>query len=132
MITRDLRFEGFSTRDWVRLKEVFVDPSERGREPGQGPKHGGVIAVTRGERLLKLLSTDAGRLDRTLQPWPESLETLASRHRARFAVAIEMGALDELMERLAQRVQREHDFLQQSLLFVDILRELETEGRIQV
>lgn len=148
MLTRDVRLEGFTTSDWVRLREVFVDPSARPRErtdavargatppavasEGSTPRRGGVIAVTTGERLRKLLSTEVGRLDRAVQPWPEALETLAERHHARWALAIETGALDEVMERLGQRLRREHDMLSQTLLLVGVLRELEAEKRIRV
>jgi hypothetical protein len=148
VLTRDVRLEGFTTSDWVRLREVFVAPSARPRERtdavargGTPPavarepavrRRGGVIAVARGERIQKLLSTEVGRLDRAVQPWPESLETLAERHSARWAVALEAGALEELMERVAARLRREHDLLSQALLFVNALRELEAEKQIQV
>jgi hypothetical protein len=148
VLSRDVRLEGFTTTDWVRLKEVFVDPSVRPRERtdpvahGETPpavahdspisRRGGVIVVTRDDRVQKLLSTEVGRLDRTVQPWPEALETLAKRHRVRWAAEIKSGALEELMERLAERLRREHDWLSQTIVFVNVLRELEAEKKLQV
>jgi hypothetical protein len=148
VLTRDVRFEGFTTSDWLRLREVFVDPSPRPRErsdpaaQGEPPpqvapqpaarRRGGVIAVVSDDRLRKLISTRVGRLDRAAQPWPEALETLAERHGARWVAAIEFGALDELMERFAARLRREHDLLTQAILFIDTLRELEAQKRIQI
>lgn len=148
MLTRDVRLEGFTTADWVRLREVFVHPAARPRErtdstaQGEAPpavvedgsrrRHGGVIAVVSGDRLKKLLSTEIGRLDRSVQPWPESLETLAERHGARWAAALHTGALEELMDRFGARLERGHDLLAQAILLVNVLRELEAERRIQV
>jgi hypothetical protein len=148
VLSRDVRFEGFSTSDWLRLREVFVQPSARPRErtdpaaQGEQPpvvapepplrRRGGVIAVVTDDRLRKLVSTRVGRLDRGAQPWPEPLQTLAERHGARWAAALEYGALDELMERFAARLLREQDLLSQAILFVNVLRELEAEKRLQV
>lgn len=146
MLTRDVRLEGFTTDDWVRLAEVFRAPlAPREREepsavadsptreaPGLPRRRGGVIAVTTGERLRKLLSTDSGRLDVRAESWPAPLPVLAARHHARFAARIETGALEELMERFAQRLRREQDALEQLWVLFGILRELESEGRIEV
>ncbi len=151
MLTRDVRLEGFDTDDWVRLAEVFraprfprerEDPSRQGepppavaeaREPEPGRRgRGGVVVVTTGARLRKLISTESGRLAIREQPWPEPLPDLAERHGARWAAELQTGALEELMDRLAERVRREHDALAQLLLFVAILRELEAEGKLRV
>ncbi len=148
MLTRDVRLEGFTTTDWVRIQQVFVEPSTRPRErtdaaaqgeeppavapPPAARRRGGVVAVSSEDRLRKLVSTRVGRLDHAVQPWPESLETLAERHAARWALEIQFGALDELMERFASRLRREHDLLAQSILLLNALRELEAEKKIQV
>jgi hypothetical protein len=91
-----------------------------------------VIALSTGQRLRKLVSTERGRLDPKEQPWPEPLADLAERHAARWAAEIHTGALDELMERFAERLRREHDTLTQIILLVDVFRELEAEGKISV
>lgn len=141
MLTRDVRLEGFTTADWVRLIELVHPPRARPREresaPGDsvetaapGRRHGGVIAITTGNRLRKLLGTDTGRLDVHEQPWPVPLEELAEQHSARWALTLHTGALDELMDRFGDRLRREQDLLAQALLLVSLLRELEAEGAI--
>jgi hypothetical protein len=147
VLTRNVRLEGFTTDDWTRLAEVLRaprrprerdDPSRHGEAPPavaeqpSGRRKGGVIAVTTGARLRKLLSTESGRLDLAAQAWPEPLEDLAERHGARWAAEIHTGALEELMERFAERLRREHDALEQILLLIAVLRELEQEGAIEV
>lgn len=143
MLTRDVRLEGFTTADWVRLIELVRPPRGRPRERDTADeadgleagaradrRHGGVIAITTGNRLRKLLGTDAGRLDVRAQAWPVPLEDLATEHSARWAVSLHTGALDELMDRFGDRLRREHDLMAQGLLLVSILRELESEGAL--
>jgi hypothetical protein len=159
MLTRDVRLEGFDTSDWVRLADVVGGGSPKKRErlepesaahgpnsepdvgefhsksfsadPAQnGRARGGVIAVTTGQRLRKLLSTRDGRLDIAAEPWPEPLSALARRHAAAWAVELQTGALDELMDRFGQRLSPDQDLLGQMVLFVNVLRELEAEGAL--
>lgn len=141
VLTRDVRLEGFTTDDWVRLAEVFRSPrtgAERDREPDAaraaraGRPKGGVIAVTSGGRLRKLLATELGRLELDKQPWPETLAELAERYEARWAAELGAGALEELMDRFGERMTREQDALEQIVLFANVLRELEAEGKIRV
>jgi len=153
VLARDVRLEGFTTDDWVRLAEVFrsprksrerEDPAERGEAPATreeaaaarasegGRRRGGVIAVSADGTLRKLLGTRLGRLDLAAQPWPEPLDALAERYGARWAAEIDRGALDEAMERFAGRLRREHDALGQVVLFVTVARELEAEGKLSV
>jgi hypothetical protein len=140
VLTRDVRLEGFTTADWVRLAEVFRSPgpspereevTREERAPSGRPR-GGIIAVTTAGRLRKLIGTELGRLDVAAQPWPEPLEDLALRHGTRWALELKSGALDTLMERFALRLQREQDALAQIVSFVGVLRELEAEGQIRV
>jgi hypothetical protein len=141
VLTRDVRLEGFTTSDWVRLGDVLRPRSPRPREhdsaavparvSAPGPR-GGIIAVTTGPRLRKLLSTQQGRLDPGLEPWPTPLPELAKRHRVRWALELGTGALDELMDRFAVRLKREQDFSAQVLEFAAALRELEAEGAVRL
>jgi hypothetical protein len=124
----------------VRLAEVFRAPiATVGEDPEPAEtvappatRRGGVIALTTAARLRKLLSTERGRLDPKEQPWPEPLADLAERHSARWAAEIHTGALDELMERVGERLRREDDTLTQIILFTNVFRELEAEGKISV
>jgi hypothetical protein len=90
------------------------------------------LVVTAGQRVKKVLVTELGRIDPALQPWPEPLADVAERYRARWALELKAGALDELMERFADRLRRDQDALGQIVLLVGILRELEAEGKIRV
>lgn len=167
MLSRDVRLEGFTTADWVRLADVVRPGAEslgarRARRVrleaetalphvavdaeqvtpdsgsvGAGPsgrpsgrRSGGIIAVTTGQRLRKLLSTRDGRLHPKHEPWPESLEALARRHDARWAAELHTGALEDLMDRFADRLRRDQDLLAQMLELMGVLRELESEGAL--
>lgn len=128
MLTEDVRFEGWDTRDWLELLALFRrlrPPSRSGDAPA-----GGVVAVEDDGRLVKLLSTRAGRLDPRTEPWPATLPELAARHGARFAVKLQRGALEELMERFAARATPDDDILVESLAMVSLARELALEGKI--
>jgi hypothetical protein len=140
VITPDVRFEGFTSDDWLLLGEIFrprVTPASAG--PGEAAgnvdgsrpsRSGGVVAVSTGQRLRKLVSTTRGRLDLYSGPWPEALEDLARRHGAAWVLHLHTGALEELMERFGQRLRPEHDYLAQVLLLLRILRELDLEGAL--
>ena len=135
MLSPDVVFEDFTHQQWVRLFEVFRPESEAAREApaaGSPQPEGGVVAVTSGTTLRKLVSTRTGRIDPGQQPWPESLEALAARHGARWAVELRASALDELMDRFGERLERGQDYLTQLLEFIRILRELEAERAIVV
>lgn len=127
MFTPDVRVAGFDAREWQRLADAFRAP----RSEAGGPR-GGVVVVSSGSRLRKVVSTTSGRLDPTSQPWPEPLADVAARHGARWSAELAFGALDELMERFADRVVPSQDLLAQSLELVAVLRELELEGAIRL
>ena len=138
MLTHDVVLEGFTHAQWTRLAEAFRprpfvprELSEREQEDvvagGAHVPAGGVVAVTSGSVLRKLVSTRTGRIDAHEQPWPEALESLAARHGARWAAEINAGALDELADRFGERLAPGQDFLGQALIMLAILRELEAE-----
>ncbi|HVJ15320.1 MAG TPA: hypothetical protein VM686_07765 [Polyangiaceae bacterium] len=128
MFTPDVRVAGFDARQWQLVFDAFRGPGSNG---ATGPS-GGVVAVTSGNHLRKLVSTLSGRIDPASEPWPVPLAELAERHQARWAAELGFGALDELMERFAERVEQKDDMLTQSLLLVAVLRELEQEGAIRL
>ena len=132
MFTRDVSLEGFTHEQWSKLGQVFkpLEPPPSAEIPEGGAASGGVVAVTTGSRLRKLVSTRVGRLDVLEQPWPESLESLAARHSARWAAEISTGALDELMDRFGERLTPGQDYLGQALEWLAIVRELEAERAI--
>jgi hypothetical protein len=130
MLTRDVALEGFTASDWVRLRDV-VHPRRRDAT-NSGAVRSGVVAVVSGQRLRKLVSTQAGRLELEEQPWPMALEELALRHGARWAMELSSGALEDLMDRFAERLRPEQDFLAQSLVLLGAFRELEAKGSLKL
>lgn len=132
MFTRDVSLEGFTHEQWSKLGQVFraLDAPPPSAEPDTSHPMGGVVAVTTGSRLRKLVTTRVGRVELHEQPWPESLESLAARHGARWAAEITTGALDELMDRFGERLAPGQDYLAQALEWLAIVRELEAERAI--
>lgn len=124
VLTRDVRFEGFSTEDWTRFLALFeprapVDDEHRPR--------GGVILVHDGVRIRKALHTHKGRID-VPRSWPLSLEEVCQGFAASWGLAAHVSGLSEVMERLGARMQRSDDLTAQSLLLVNIVREMMHEG----
>lgn len=128
MLAPDFRFEGFDTADWTRLIEL-LGPADAAPRPRSG---GGIVAVTRGDRLVKLLATDRGRLDPREQAWPVPLEDLARERGAHWGMRFRVGALDEAMERFAVRLRREQGMMQQGIELLEVFRELESEGAVEL
>jgi hypothetical protein len=141
VLTHDVVLEGFTHAQWTRLAEAFRphpfvprEQSERVQEDviaaNVSVPAGGVVAVTSGSVLRKLVSTRTGRIDVREQPWPETLESLAARHGAAWAAEISAGALDELADRFGERLAPGQDFLAQALIMLAVVRELEAERRL--
>lgn len=125
MLTEDVRLEGYTASEWIRL----IDLVQRPRAPGV--RSGGVVALTSGSRLRKLVHTERGRCDRTRVDWPTPLAALAELESARWAAEIGVGALEDVAERFALRLRPEHDYLAQALELASVLRDAEVEGAIK-
>lgn len=144
MLTRDVRFEGWTTEDWTRFLRLWQPRAAPEREPTR--PRGGVIVVHEQGEVLKLVHTRHGRLDpasarpadedegsralalRTGQP--SALAQLARAHHASWALGMRLGALDEVMERFGARARRGDDLTAQALLLVGIARDMIVEGAI--
>lgn len=144
MLAPDVRFEGFTATDWIRVLSLFRPrPSTRETRDPERPR-GGVVGVHAGGRLRKLVHTEAGRLrveggaaprpePASARPgWPLSAESLAERHHASWAVTIEVGTLETIMERFGARAQRGDDFTAQTLCLLQLAREEHLAGRIDL
>ncbi len=130
MLTLDVRFEGWTAADWVRLLSLF----RAGRAPssGEAAAPGGILAIHEEGRLRKLLHTRAGRLDPRGHPWPLAPSELAARHGAAWALLLRTGALETLMERFGARSRQGDDVLAQALVLTQIARELVGEGGFEL
>jgi hypothetical protein len=144
VLTADVRFEGWTTEDWIRFLRLWQPRAKPDREPTR--PRGGVVLVHEDGAVLKLLHTHRGRLDPALAAapdapsiahalalradHPEVLAAIARTHRASWALGMQLGALDEVMERLGARLRRGDDLTAQSLVLIGILREMIADGAI--
>jgi hypothetical protein len=62
VLSADVRFEGFTATDWVRVLSLFRPRRASGAERDPSRPRGGVVAVHAGGKIKKLVHTDAGRL----------------------------------------------------------------------
>jgi hypothetical protein len=144
VLTADVRFEGWTTEDWLRFVRLWQPRATPDLEPIR--PRGGVLVVHEDGEVLKILHTRRGRIDPAaaapssgpadsralaLRPGhPAVLGQLARTHHASWALGMQLGALDEVMERLGARVRRGDDLTVQSLAMVGIVREMIGEGAI--
>src|SRR5579863_5671014 len=61
VLTPDVRFEGWTTQDWIRFLRLWQPRATPDREPTR--PRGGVVVVHEDGQVLKLLHTRHGRLD---------------------------------------------------------------------
>lgn len=134
MFSADVRFEGFTQSDWSRVLTLFKPRATSGKERDPERPQGGVVVVHAEGRLRKLLHTHAGRLrlDDIANDWPLGAEEVARRHHASWALLIENGSLENVMEGFAAKVRRGDDLTSQAVLFASLLREETEAGRISL
>ncbi|MFO0550629.1 MAG: hypothetical protein U0271_19705 [Polyangiaceae bacterium] len=139
MLSADVRFEGFTQTDWGRVLSLFRPRVASGKERDPDRPQGGIVAIhardaSGASQLRKLLHTQAGRLrlDDLRTVWPLRADELARRHNASWAIALEAGALENVMERFGAKLRRSDDFLGQTLLFANLLRDEMLAGRIDL
>jgi hypothetical protein len=144
VLTPDVRFEGWTTEDWMRFVRLWQPHVPTDREITR--PRGGVVVVHEDGQVLKLLHTRHGRLDPSSSPpapdaanaralalrtgQPSALGQLAIAHSASWALGMRLGALDEVMERFGARARRGDDLTTQSIQLVGIVREMIGEGAI--
>jgi hypothetical protein len=151
LLTPDVRFEGWTTDDWLRFLRLWQPRAAPDREENR--PRGGLVLVHEDGQLLKLLHTQRGRLDglAAVAPGevlpsssangvsqamalraglPSALGQWARVHHASWAMSLRLGALDEVMERFGARARRGDDLTAQAILLVGILREMIGEGAI--
>lgn len=125
-----VRFEGFTTTDWLRVLSLFRPrPASRESRDPDRPR-GGIIAVHDRGRLVKILHTHTGRLSPRNIDWPQTAEELARHHRVAFTIVLERRALDRIMEGFAARTRPNDDLTVQSLTIVALVQAELTQGTI--
>lgn len=133
MLSPDVRFEGFTSRDWRRVLELFR-PLRRDAGRAADRPQGLVIAVHSHGRLRKLVHSQVGRLrlDDVAADWPLGAAELACRHDAAWAVCLESGSLEAVMEQLGAQARPEDDFVSQCLQLWSLCRQQILAGRIDL
>jgi hypothetical protein len=134
MLAADVRFEGFTHQDWVRVVELFRPRRAAGKPRDPDRPRGVVIAVHDGGSLAKLVHSQVGRLrlDDLAPDWPVSAEEIARRHHAAGAASIERGALEAVMDELGLRLRREDDLTTQWLTLLSLAQTQIHAGRIEL
>jgi hypothetical protein len=134
VLSPDVRFEGFTATDWVRVLSLFRPRRASGAERDPSRARGGVVAVHAGGKLRKLVHTDVGRLrlDDLQREWPLAAAAIARRHDASWAAVIEAGALDNIMDRFGARARRGDDLTTQTLLLLQAARDELVAGRLEL
>lgn len=123
-----MRFEGWTTETWTRFLHLWKPRAAPEREATR--PRGGLIAIHDEGGLKKLLHTKTGRLEPS-GAWPVPLSELCETHHASWAIAAKSGALEDVMERFGARLRRGDDLVAQSLLVVQIVREMMNEGLVE-
>ncbi|MEZ4302111.1 MAG: hypothetical protein R3B70_44690 [Polyangiaceae bacterium] len=134
MLAPDVRFEGFTTTDWVRVLSLFRPRPQASEARDPERPRGGVIAVHDRGALKKLLHTNVGRLrlDEAQRDWPMSAHALAVRHDASWACILSAGVLEDIVDRFAARVRRRDDLTAQTITLLLVAREEAAAGRIDL
>jgi hypothetical protein len=134
VLSTDVRFEGFTQSDWSRFLSLFRPRVTTGSERDPERPQGGIVAIVGAGKLRKLVHTQAGRLrlEDCASSWPLSVEELARRHHASWGMTLEVGALENVMERFGAKLRRGDGLTAQLILLVSLLREEMLAGRIDV
>ncbi len=134
MLTGETRFSGFDARSWHRLV-TLVAPGWSSHPPYAHARRaagdGGVLVVLhRDDKIVRAVHSLRGAVQVDAWPGAEGLEALAKEHGARFAMAAEVGALEELGERVGGRLAPGDDIWATALIVAGSIRELVDQGRV--
>jgi hypothetical protein len=129
-----IHFEGFDAKSWHKIVTLFAPglasrpPNERAlreRTPG-----GLLVIVYRGEQVRAAIHSHRGRC--ALDEWRgvDSIPKLAEQFDARFAIAIEDGAVELMLDRWGARVDPDEPAREAWLLLIDAVREVVDEKKL--
>ncbi len=129
-----IHFEGFDAKSWHRIITLFAPgfasrpPFERTlreRTPG-----GLLLVVYRGDRVLAAIHSHRGRCELDAWRGVEALAKLAEQFDARFAIAIEDGAVELMLDRWGARVDPDEPAREAWLLLIDAVREVVDQKKL--
>jgi len=131
-----MRITGFDARSWHRLVTLvapgFASHAPVASERGARAEGGALFVLYQETGVVRALHSLRGAV--TLPGWegPASLEACARALQTRFAVAAEVGALEELYERVGGRLDPKDGLAETALLVADAVRELAREGELHM
>ena len=142
MISADLRFEGFDARSWTNLVSLFAptvtgrlskeswseDAPEAEEADAAEVRRGALVIVAGEDRVLSAFHTERGRIRGMVCDGPNELSRLCDAYAARRAIWLRAGAVEEIGERIARRVERDDDYITQILTAFRVLREVREQG----
>jgi hypothetical protein len=128
VFTPDVSFGGYTSDEWVSLADLLRGG---GQKRAQSSGRSGIVALSAGSRLIKLVHTRRGRIPVAGQVWPTSLPDLADQHRADWALEVDQESLQTLVDRFATGLRPEHDYLRQALDLLSIVRDYAAQGRLR-
>lgn len=148
MIAADLKVEGFDATSWTNLVSLFApsvvtrihreplasDAPETEKVAGGKPVRAGnvVIVVSDSGRVRKAFHTVRGRIRDLTWTGPDSLPALTEMYGARRSIVLREGAIEEIGERIAQRLARGDDYIAQWLVVFRTVREAIEEGLVHI
>jgi hypothetical protein len=127
MLSRHVRVEDFDAEDWIRIGRILSSASEAS---DGASRHGGLVLLTEGDRVLKALHTVLGRVEPREVGWPAPLAELSERHGARWVLRVSRAGLATFADRFADRLEPRDDFYGQFLKLFAILAELAEDGAL--
>ncbi len=129
MLTNDVRFEGFTSQDWESFLALWKPRAAPAHDASR--RRGGLLLIHDGRVVRKLVHSERGRRVPG-QSWPMSLEELGESERVSWIFVAQMGAIEALMDRWAERTKRGDELTAQLLTLAGIAEELVTEGRMEL
>lgn len=129
-----IHFEGFDAKSWHKIVTLFAPglasrpPNEhalRERTPG-----GLLVIVHKDNEVRAAIHSHRGRCDVAEFRGVESIATLAEQFDASFAIAIEDGAVELMLDRWGARVDPEEPAREAWLLLIDAVREVVDEKKL--
>lgn len=134
MIHECYRFEGFDAASHAALVELFRPSRARRarleKDVDAGGRSGLLVVVVDDDGTV-LGATHSRRGPLVGIRSGNDPEALAHVHRAGRVIVLREGALDDLAERIALRVRREQDYLDQLYTVVESVRELKRAGTLR-
>lgn len=128
MIDRNLRFGGFSAEQWIRLMSLWTrDETQTERSRGTGTV---VSIVDDDDNLCAAFHTERGAVEERTDIDMTSPRALCDAYFAARAFVLREGAIETLVERAAMQVSMRDNYVGQWISFLEVARNLASEGKI--